>query len=119
MKFIVTMLVTALLSFSMALFFPWWVIAVAAFIVSALIPQKPVRAFLSAFLALFFLWGVQSFLIDSQNNHILAAKVAEIFNFGNSSAVMIIVTAITGALVAGLAGLTGSFLRKPGSLNKK
>lgn len=112
MKFIVAILLTALLSFSMDLFFPWWVIAIVSFVVSALIPQKPWLSFLSAFFALFFLWGVQSFIIDSENNHVLAARVAEIFNLGPSYFAIIIITAVIGALVAGFAALTGSFLRK-------
>lgn len=115
MKFLVAALLTALLSFAMALFFPWWVIAVVAFVVAALIPQKPLLAFLSAFLALFALWAVQSFIIDYKNEHILANKVAAIFQIGGSYITIILITAVIGALVAGFAALTGSFFRRPAS----
>ncbi len=113
MKFFIAFILTALLSFSWALFFPWWVIAVAAFIVAALIPQPAFKAFISAFLALFLLWGGQAFLIDTRNAHILSAKVAAILPLGGSYIVLILLTAFIGGLVAGVAALTGSFLRTP------
>lgn len=119
MKFIIAFLLTALLSFSWALFFPWWIIAVAAFIVAALIPQPAPKAFISAFLALFFLWGGQAVLIDTKNAHVLSAKVAGILPLGGSYIVLILVTACTGGLVAGLAALTGSFLRTPAFTEQK
>lgn len=120
MKFLIALILTALLSFAGALFFPWWVIAVAAFVVAVSIPQKPLRAFLTGFLALFLLWGIQSYIIDAQNQHILSSKVAELLKL-NSYVLMILITALVGGIVSGMASLTGSFLRnarhKP-SINK-
>lgn len=113
MKFFISFILTALLAFSWALFFPWWVIAVAAFIVAALIPQSRLRAFICAFLALFILWGGQAILADTRNGHLLSAKVAQILPFGGSYIAVILVTALTGGLIAGLGALTGSFLRTP------
>jgi len=113
MKFFIAFLLTALLSFSWALFFPWWIIAVAAFIVAVLIPQPGFIAFICAFLALFLLWGGQSVLIDTKNAHLLSVKVAQILPFGGSYTALILFTAFIGGLVAGLAALTGSFLRTP------
>ena len=113
MKFLIAFILTALLSFSWTLFFPWWIIAVAAFIVAALIPQPTFKAFICAFLALFFLWGGQSFLIDTRNAHLLSTKVAAILPLGGSYIALIFLTACIGGLVAGLAALTGSLLRIP------
>jgi hypothetical protein len=113
MKFFISFILTALLSFSWALFFPWWIIAVAAFIVAALIPQSRFKAFICAFLALFFLWGGQAILIDAKNNHLLSSKVASILPMGGSYIAVILLTASIAGLVAGLAALTGSFLRTP------
>lgn len=112
MKFFVSLILTALLSFAGSLFFPWWIVAVAAFVVAALIHQKPYRAFLAAFFALLLLWGLQSWWIDLQNDHILATKVASILPLGGSAIALVCVTAFIGALVAGMAALTGSYLRK-------
>lgn len=120
MKFVIAFFLTALLSFSWALFFPWWIIAVAAFIVAALIPQPAFKAFISGFLALFLLWGGQAILTDIKNDHLLSAKVAAILPLGGSYIALIFITAFTGGLVAGVAALTGSFLRTPpGAPQKK
>ncbi|MCW3078684.1 hypothetical protein [Segetibacter sp.] len=111
MKFLIATILTALLSFAMALFFPWWIIALVAFIVAAVIPQKPLLAFLAASIAIFLLWGAQSYLIDQKNDHILATKVADLLFHKKSYILIIIVTAIVGATVSGFAALTGSLLR--------
>ncbi|WP_018612780.1 hypothetical protein [Segetibacter koreensis] len=113
MKFFIAFILTALLSFSWALFFPWWIIAVAAFIVAALIPQSRFKAFICGFLALFFLWGGQAALIDTKNGHLLSTKVAQILPLGGSYIAIILFTALVGGIIAGLAALTGSFLRTP------
>ena len=112
MKFIVAFILTALLSFAAGLFFPWWTIAVVAFVVALLIHQKGYKAFLAAFFALLILWGGQSFLIDHANNHLLATKIASVFPLGGSYILLIVLTAFIGAFVAGMAALTGSLARK-------
>jgi hypothetical protein len=119
MKFFITCILTALLSFSWALFFPWWIIAVAAFIVAALIPQQRFKSFISAFLALFFLWGGQAVLIDTKNAHVLSKKIASVLPFGGSYVALLLVTALIGGLIAGLAALTASFLRTPAITNER
>jgi hypothetical protein len=111
MKFIISFILIVLLSFAGALYFPWWIIAVAAFMVAALIPQHPFKAFVTGFLALFILWGAHAFFLDSRNEHILATRVASILPLGGSYILLILVTAFIGGLVAGMAALTGSLLR--------
>ena len=111
MKFLVSLLLTALLSFTASLYFPWWIIAVCAFIVSALILQHPMKAFLSGFLGVFLLWLIFSLIIDSGNNHILSRKMAAIFPLGGMSFLLIFITALVGGIVGGMAALTGSYLR--------
>ena len=111
MKFIVSVLVIALLSLAAGLFLPWWTIAVVAFVVTSLIPQNPLRSFLSGFTALFLLWGALSWFISSNNEHLMASKVALILKMGNPI-IMIVATALIGSLVAGFAALAGSFVRR-------
>jgi hypothetical protein len=112
MKFFISCILTILLSFAPCLFLPWWSIALAAFIVAALIPQKPFKSFLSAFAALFLLWGGLSFWMSNNNNHVLAHKVSPLIIKMDSPVLLVLVTALVGALVAGLAALAGSYLRK-------
>jgi hypothetical protein len=112
MKFIVSIILTALLSFAAGLYMGWWSLAVAAFVVAALIPQKPWKAYLSGFLGLFLLWGLLAFWIDMKNQHILSQKMAQVFPLGGSWILLILVTALVAALIAGFAALTGSYVRK-------
>jgi hypothetical protein len=112
MKFIVSIILTALLSFAAGLYLGWWSLALAAFIVAACIPQKPWKAWLAGFLGLFLLWGILATLIDVKNQHILSQKMAQVFPLGGSYMVLILVTAFIAALVAGFAALTGSYVRK-------
>ena len=112
MKFIASLILTALLSFAACLFFPWWSIAIAAFLVAALIPQKPGKAFLTGFFALLLLWGGLSFWISNNNEHILAHKISLLILKMDNPYVLILATALIGALVAGFSALAGSYLRK-------
>ena len=112
MKFFISLILTALLSFAASLFLPWWSIALAAFVVAALIPQKPGKAFLTGFIALFLLWGGLSFWISNNNDHILAHKISQLILKMDNPIVLVLATALIGALVAGFAALTGSYVRK-------
>lgn len=112
MKFIITLILTALLSFAACLYLDWWSIAIAAFIVALVIPQHPGKAFAAAFVAVFVLWGSLSYWISSNNEHILAHKVSLLILKADNPLLLILATALIGALVAGLAALSGSLLRK-------
>jgi len=112
MKFITAFLLTALLSYAAGLFFPWWSIAIAAFAVAALLPQKPLAAFSAGFLSVFILWVVLALSIDMNNNHLLSVKISELLFKSHSHALIISVTGLIGGLVAGFAALTGSYVRK-------
>ncbi|AXY78553.1 hypothetical protein D3H65_07725 [Paraflavitalea soli] len=112
MKFIVSILLIALLSFAAGLYLGWWSLAQAAFIVAALIPQKPWKAYLSGFLGLLLLWGVLATWIDVRNQHILSQKMAQVLPLGGSYFLLILITALVAAIVAGFAALTGSYVRK-------
>ena len=112
MKFFISLILTILLSFALCLFLPWWSIAIAAFIVAALIPQKPFKAFFTGFIALFLLWGGLSFWMSNNNDHVLAHKVSHLILKMDSPVALVLATALIGALVAGFAALAGSYLRK-------
>lgn len=111
MKFLVSILLTALLAFISGLWLPWWSIAVAAFIVSLLVYQSAGKSFVGAFLGLFLLWGGLAWWIDMQNHGILSKKIASVLPLNGNPTMLILVTALVGALVAGAAAATGSFLR--------
>ena len=112
MRFIISILLIAVLSFAAGLYLPWWSIAIAAFLVTALIPQSPGMSFLTGFLALFLLWGILSFWISIGNEHILAHKVSLVILGIDNPLLLIIATALIGGLVAGFAALAAGYLRK-------
>jgi hypothetical protein len=112
MKLIVSILLIALLGFVAGLHLPWWGIAVAAALVNVLLPLRPGLAFLSGFIGIFLLWGVLSWGIDSANGSILSQRIAQILPLGGSSVLLILVTALVGGLVGGMAALSGSYLKR-------
>jgi hypothetical protein len=112
MKFLSVFILTALLSIAACLYLPWWAIAIVAFIVALAIPLKPFTSFVAGFAALFFAWGGLAWFISSNNEHLLAHKVSLLILKSDSPYLLILATAIIGALVAGFAALSGSYLRK-------
>ncbi|MBD0332082.1 MAG: hypothetical protein ICV66_05445 [Chitinophagaceae bacterium] len=108
MRFLLAVILTALLCFIAGIYLPWWSIAVVAFMVALLIPQTIGSSFCSGFLAVFILWGLLSLWIDIKSESGLSRKIAQLFYLGNSSVLIIIVTALIGALVAGFAAMSGA-----------
>lgn len=111
MKFFAAILLTAMLSFAGGLWFSWWIIAIASFLIALLIHQRAGKAFLAGAIGVFLLWGILAWWIDMKNEHVLSKKIAEVLPLGGSSFLLILVTAIIGGLVAGLGAMSGSYLR--------
>ena len=111
MKFIVSLVLIIILAFTVCLFLPWWTIAITSFIVAVLIPQRPGKSFITGCLGIFLLWGGLSFWISNNNNHILAHRVSMLILKADNPYLLILVTALIGALVGGFASMTGSFIR--------
>ncbi len=111
MKFFISLILIALLSFATCLYFPWWMVAVVAFLVVALIPQNAGKAFLCGFLAVFILWVVLSFWMSTNNNNILSHKISLLIIKADSPYLLMIVTGLIGGLVAGFGAMTASFIR--------
>jgi hypothetical protein len=111
MKFIISTILIALLSFAFCLYFPWWSIAVVSFIIPLVIQQKPYLYFITGFFALLLLWGGLAWYVSAFNNHLLAKKITLlIFNTDNPFA-LIAITALIGAMVAGFSALSGALLK--------
>jgi len=112
MKFIVVVLLTALLGYAAPLYFTWWSFAITSFIIAIFIHQRPFAAFVATFVGLFLLWAVMALIIDNANNHLLSQKIATILPLDGSSFLLILITAFIGGLISGFAGITGSFARR-------
>ena len=111
MKFILSILLIAALSFLAGLVLPWWSIAIVAFLVGLFFPQSIGRGFLSGFLGIFILWFILALWIDIKNESILSHKIAQLFPLGGSAIAIIIVTALIGGLVGGFAAMSGTSIR--------
>jgi hypothetical protein len=122
MRLLLSILLTAALGFIAGVFLPWWSIALIAFGVALLMQQNIGFGFLGGFLGIFLLWGVLAFWIDIKNESILSHKIALIFPLSGSSILLILITALVGALVGGFAAMAGSSIfpaRKVESLRFK
>lgn len=112
MRFILSVILIALLSFIVAVFtsLPWWTIAIISFGIALLLHQGMGRSFLAGFLAIFILWGIMAFWIDIKNDGLLSGRIAELFPLGGSGILLVLLSATVGGLVAGFAALSGAAL---------
>ena len=110
MKFITKIVLIAGLCYVAELLFPWWSIAICAFVVNLLLPTRGFNAFLSGFLGVGLLWLSFSWLIDWNTESLLTDKVADILMLNNALA-LVAASGLVGGLVGGLAALSGSLLR--------
>ena len=115
MKFILSILLVGLVTYAIGIYgnLPWWSFVVTNLIIAIALPIKPLQSFIAGALGVGVLWAGLALGIDIANNHMLSSKVAQILQLGGSYITLIIVTAFVGALLGGLASLTGSFVRKP------
>jgi len=112
-KFITSMFLTALLAFAAGLFsFPWWSFSITTLVVFASIPQTIGKSFWAAFISIFLMWLTVAAKLDFANDHLLSKKVASIFFKKESYMLLLFITALIGALIAGMSAITGSLLRK-------
>ena len=111
MKFLVAIILTALLAFISGLFLPWWGMAITSLLVAVLVHQKAGKAFLAGLLGVFLLWAGLAWWIDMKNNGVLSTKIASVLPLGGNAGLLILVTGFIGGLVAGMAAMSGSFLR--------
>jgi hypothetical protein len=110
MRTLLAILLTATLAFIAGTYLPWWSIAIVAFLVALLLRQSPGMGFLSGFLGIFLCWGIVALWIDIRNQHILSQRIAGLMKLGDSSVLILLVTALVGGLVGGFAAMAGSAL---------
>ena len=112
MKILLSVVLIAILSFFAGLYFPWWSIAIVAFIISLLIPQRPAVSFLAGFAGVFLLWCLLAYFINAANNSVLANRIGSMLGIGTNAGLLIFIVSFVGGLVGGLAALSASYLHK-------
>lgn len=109
MRMPITILTIIAFAFIAGTITPWWSVAVAAFLVALIAGHRPGRGFLAGFLAIGVYWLGLALYSDAANEHILAGRMAVLFNLPGPYA-FVVVTAVVGALIGGLSAWAGSLL---------
>ena len=109
MKFLIQLLAILTLAYILELFFPWYYIAVASFVMGYALKSK--ANFLAGFLAIAILWFVKAYLQNSAGSTDLAERVANIFTLPTKE-LLFLITSIVGGLVGGFATWSGSLLKR-------
>ena len=91
---------------------------VGAGLATILIYNKGVSSFFAGFLGVGGLWFVMAYLINSANDSVLSTRVAELFKL-SSGMQMVLITAVLGAILGGLSGLTGNYFAEMFKKTKK
>lgn len=107
MRFVFVLLLTAVASYGVLLIMPWWTPMLAACCIAFLLPMKNGRSFLATGLGAALCYSIVSLMADQANDHILSRKMAVLFGMPSYS-LMIVLTAMTGFITAGLGGWTGA-----------
>lgn len=103
-----------IVAFILQLFLSWWIIVPGAFALSLWRSTSGKNAFKSGFWAIFLLWIGTALYYTIPNHNLLANRVAQLFMLPETSIswiVILLVTALIGGLVAGLAALAGYFCK--------
>ena len=107
MKFAVSVLASALLSYAFGLFLPWWSIAITGLIIGYFIPQKRIFSFLSVFTGVALFWTLYASYVSYENEHILAKRIALLIIKKESPEALILLTGMIGGITAGISAFTG------------
>lgn len=111
MRFLISIIVCAVLAFVLELFFPWWSVAIAAFVVAFVFQLTNGKAFMVGFLGVFLLWLIVALVASHANENILANRMAQLFHLPNAI-IFILVAAIIGGVLGGMAAWSGAVIRR-------
>lgn len=110
MKFIVSLIICPILAYTLGMMLPWWSVAIAGALTGFFIPQNRFLSFLSTFLGVLIFYSGLIFFISNANNHILAQKIGLLVLKNQNEIMIIAVSGMISALVAGISALTGRSL---------
>lgn len=98
-------------SFFLQMILPWWVIIILSFATCGLIGKTAKISFWNPFFAILFLWLGMALFKSIPNDNVLATRVAEMVGV-NLWYVVLLLTALLGALAASISGICGYHFRK-------
>lgn len=110
-QFLLIAILCAALAFGLGLYFPWWTIAIAGFLVGFAVRAKNGAAFLGGLIGIFVLWAALTYYISIGNNHILAHRISMLILKQDDPIKLILITGAIGGIVGAFSTLSGSILR--------
>lgn len=102
-NFVATIIITLIFS----QFLPWWSVMLAAFLTALFFSLKRAAVFVVPFLAITIYWIVYAYILSSNNDFILAKKIAVLLPLKGNQYFLLMVTGIVGGLAAGIAAIFG------------
>ena len=108
----IQILLIALLSLLAQLVLPWWGLAIVAFAVCYWRSPTPGRAFWYGFAGVALVWLAYALLVHVRTDGIFTGRMSQLLFKTDSPALLLLVTAVLGGFVGGLAGLAGYFARQ-------
>lgn len=108
----IQLLLIALISLLVQLVLPWWSIAVIAFAVCFWRSPNAGRAFLYGLAGVALVWLAYALLVHVRTDGIFTGRMSQLLFKADAPALMLLVTAVLGGLVGGLAGLAGHSTRQ-------
>jgi hypothetical protein len=107
MKFLLQLIVIAILAFALELLLPWWSIAIAAFAGGLAFNSR--ANFLAGFLGVGLLWLLYALMMDATSAAPLAERISKVLLMNKP--LLFVATTLIGGLVGGFAAMAGSALR--------
>jgi len=105
-------LIILILSFICSYLLPWWAAALIAFLAALFIGKTSGKAFLSGFGAIFVLWMILALMKSLPNDNVLAGRAIQLFPLPHQWILLLLITALIGGLVGGMAALSGILTKK-------
>jgi hypothetical protein len=104
-------IVILIASFLLQMVLPWWIVVIISFATCGLIGKTGTISLWSPFLAILLLWAGMALFKSLPNNNVLALRVAGML--GVSSWILVLaLSAMLGAFIAGVSGFCGYHFRK-------
>ena len=108
----IQILIIAVLSLLAQLVLPWWSVALVAFLVCFWRSSRAGQSFFYGFYGIAIVWLIYAVILHFRTDGILTGRMSELLFKTNNASIPVLVTAILGGLVGGLAGLSGFFVRQ-------